>query len=162
MTRLISSRRVVALVAVVLVALAAVDVKLWREARHDEDLTAARADARAQAETRLPQLLGYSSKSLDADLARANAMTTGDFHDDYARILEEVVAPTAIEQKITTGVRVDGIGVVEADVDRVVVLAFLTQTTISGAGAPVLRGSRVEVTMAQDDGAWLIAGLEPV
>lgn len=40
--------------------------------------------------------------------------------------------------------------------------AFLTQTTISGAGAPVLRGSRVEVTMAEDDGTWLIAGLEPV
>jgi len=28
--------------------------------------------------------------------------------------------------------------------------------------APVLRGSRVEVTMAKEDGTWLIAGLEPV
>lgn len=162
MTRFLLSRRVVVLVAIVLMALAAADVKLWRDARHDDDLTAARADARAEAEARLPQLLGYSNRSLKADLARANTMTTGDFHDDYARILEEVVAPTATEQKITTSVRVDGVGVVEADVDRVVVLAFLTQTTISGAGTPVLRGSRVEVTMAEEDGTWLIAGLEPV
>jgi len=162
MTRYLLRRRVVVLVAIVLMALAAADVKLWRDARHDDDLTAARADARAEAEVRLPQLLGYSSGSLRADLARANTMTTGDFHDDYGRVLEQVVAPTAVELKITTSVRVDGLGVVEADVDRVVVLAFLTQTTISGAGAPVLRGSRVEVTMAKDDGTWLIAGLEPV
>lgn len=73
-----------------------------------------------------------------------------------------MVAPTAQEQKITTRVRVDAVGVVEADVDRVVVLAFLTQTTTSGTGAPVLRGSRVEVTMHHEDEAWLIAGLEPV
>lgn len=162
MTRLLLNRRVVALAAIVPVTLAAADVKLWRDARHDDDLTSARADARAEAESRLPQLLGYSSRSLKADLARASTMTTGEFHDDYSRILEEVVGPTAIEQKITTSVRVDGLGVVEADVDRVVVLAFLTQTTISGTGAPVLRGSRVEVTMANDDGTWLIAGLEPV
>lgn len=162
MTSLLLSRRTVVLVAIVLVALAAADVKLWRDAGNGDELSAVRADARAEAEARLPQLLGYSSKSLETDLARANTMTTGAFHDDYSRILEEVVAPTAIEQKITTRVRVDGIGVVQADVDRVVVLAFLTQTTISGAGAPVLRGSRVEVTMAPDDGTWLIAGLEPV
>ena len=162
MTRLLPRRGIVALVAVILAALAVIDVTLWRDARDDDDLTAARADARAEAESRLPQLLGYSSRSLKADLVRANTMTTGDFHDDYSRILEEVVGPTAVEQKITTSVRVDGLGVVEADVDRVVVLAFLTQTTISGAGAPVLRGSRVEVTMANDDGTWLIAGLEPV
>lgn len=162
MTRLLQRRGIVALVAVILAALAVIDLTLWRDARDDDDLTSARADARAEAESRLPQLLGYSSHSLKADLARANTMTTGDFHDDYSRILEEVVRPTAIEQKITTSVRVDGLGVVEADVDRVVVLAFLTQTTISGAGAPVLRGSRVEVTMANEDGTWLIAGLEPV
>lgn len=111
----------------------------------------------------LPQLLGYSHKSLETDLDRALGTTTGAFHDDYQRVLKKVVEREAAKQKIDTSVVIDALGVVRASTDRVVVLAFLTQKTSTAQNlVPSVTGSRVEVTLIRSSGHWLISGLRPL
>lgn len=157
------SPRLWAGVGLVLAALLALNLWLLDERDDDAGIGAARAAALEEARTRVPTLLSYSSDTLADDLARAKEQTTGDFGDDYATLLDDVVLPNARRHEISTDAVVEASAVVDAADDEVVVLVFLTQTTLSqGAAVPQVSGSRIEVTMAEVDGRWLIAGLEPV
>lgn len=124
--------------------------------------TDARAAALAAAKERVPELLSYDAATLDDDLSRAHAQTTGSFADDYGKILDDVVRPNAAERKISTAAKVSAAGVVSGGRERVVVLLFLTQTTTSGAKDSSVSGSRVEVTMEPAGDGWKIAGLKPL
>ena len=155
-------RALLAVLGLLLAALTVTDFVLVRSADQKDALARSRVEALAEAKTRLPDLLGYSYETLAADLARANQNTTGKFHDDYAKVLTDVVAPTASAQKTKTQVEVNDAAVVSATVHKVVVLAFLTQTTTAGGGAPSISGSRVEVTLEEVGDRWLIAGLLPL
>lgn len=159
----ITTRVVAALVLCVLASLAVVDVLTWRQAARAQEAASAGEQALDEAGERVPHLLTYSWSSLAEDFARANRMTTGAFHDEYAQVLDEVVAAPARKQKIVTRVAVDHAGLVSSAEDEAVVLVFLTQTTRrKGSSGPVVSGSRVEVTMRHVAGEWLIAGLEPL
>lgn len=149
---------VLALVA----ALVAVNVGLLLQARTARADDRSREQAMAAAEQRLPLLLGYNAGSLAEDLATAGEQTTGAFDADYAKILDEVVKPRAMEAGVTTQAEVRGTAVVSSSDDEVVVLAFLTQSTTTRGGTPTIAGSRVEVTMKRAGGGWKVAGLEPV
>lgn len=151
--------RVVAAAAVLLLGAAVALTVLAARAVSVEE---ARDEAVASARTRIPTLLSYQHTDLEADLKAALATTTGGFKDDYRQILDEVVSPTAAQKKIDTAADVTAIGVVEAERDRVVVLAFVTQTTVAEGSAPSVTGSRVEVTLVPVGDDWLISGLEPV
>jgi Mce-associated membrane protein len=146
------------LVALVLAAVAVVGNQ--RASARDE----ARDAALEAARTRVPALLSYDAATLAEDLERAGEQTTGDFEADYQKILDEVVSPTAGKRGISTRAEVAQAGVVsgDGDGDGVVVLVLLTQTTSANDQGPTVSGSRVEVTLRQDDGDWKIAGLEPV
>jgi Mce-associated membrane protein len=122
----------------------------------------ARTDALAAAKTRVPILLSYRKATLDEDLDRALAQTTGSFADDYRKILTDVVKPTAARRGISTEASVSAAGVVRGDRDEVVVLIFLTQTTTADPGRSSVSGSRVEVTLERSGDDWKIAGLKPV
>lgn len=124
--------------------------------------TDARADALAAAKQRVPALLSYENATLDDDLRRALAQTTGAFTADYGTLLDDVVKPTATARRISTSASVNAAGVVSGGRDRVVVLLFLTQTTVGGRGGSSVSGSRVEVTMARAGDDWKIAGLKPL
>ncbi|TQK68367.1 MULTISPECIES: h domain protein [unclassified Nocardioides] len=155
------------ILAAVVLALLALAVAVTLGAQRAADLTEARADALAAAKERVPALLGYDAATLDADLATADDQTTGGFHADYGKILDEVVEPTAAQRGISTTAAVNAAGVVRGTRDRVVVLLFLTQTTTAakgedgGKGGTSVSGSRVEVTMKRVGDGWKIAGLEP-
>ncbi|NYI11572.1 hypothetical protein [Nocardioides marinus] len=125
-----------------------------REAAADEALQSVR--------TRLPDLLSYRYATLEDDLENALRQTTGDFTDDYAALIDEVVRPTATQRRIVTEAVVNAAGVVSVDSDaEVVVLVFLTQsTTTKNTEEPAVSGSRVEVTMRRTDSEWLIADLQ--
>jgi len=125
-------------------------------------LSEARDAASANASKRLPVLLSYEHGTLEADLDKAIAQTTGGFRDEYRKVLDEVVTPTATRKKVDTSAVVSGVGVVSAERERVVVLAFLTQTTSTNGGAPSVAGSRVEVTMVPVGDTWLVSDLKPV
>lgn len=146
-------------------ALVAVNVGLLLQARSARADDRSRDQAMAAVEKRLPLLLGYNAGSLEEDLATASEQTTGAFHADYAKILDEVVKPRATEAGVTTQAEVRGTAVVSSTDDEVVVLAFITQSTSSGGssgGTPSIAGSRVEVTMKRAGNDWKVAGLEPV
>lgn len=122
----------------------------------------ARTDALAAARSRVPALLSYKSSTLDDDLDRALAQTTGSFTDDYGQILTDVVKPTAKRRGISTEASISAAGVVSGDRDEVVVLLFLTQTTTAKGDRSSVSGSRVEVTLKRSGDDWKIAGLQPV
>ncbi|MFC5731494.1 MULTISPECIES: h domain protein [Nocardioides] len=122
----------------------------------------ARADALDAAKTRVPVLLSYDKTTLDEDLDRARAQTTGSFADDYEKILTEVVEPTAKRRGISTKATVSAAGVVSGDRDEAVVLLFLTQNTTAKGNRSSVSGSRVEVTLKRTGDDWKIAGLKPV
>lgn len=147
---------------VLLIAAVAVDVVLTLRTRERERVQAAATSAMAQAQTRLPTLLSYSSATLDDDLEAAVASATGSFRADYRTVLETVVRPNAESGRVSTVASVDALSVVRADADRVVVLAFLTQTTTTGRSDPTTSQSRVEATMERVGGSWLVADLDPV
>jgi len=131
-------------------------------AQRGQGLNEARAAASASASKRLPVLLSYQHDTLKADLDKAIAQTTGGFREDYRKVLDTVVTPTATRKQVDTAASVSGIGVVSSERDRVVVLAFITQTTSTAGGAPSVSGSRVEVTMVKAGNTWLVSGLKPV
>src|SRR5690606_7835752 len=105
-------RRLAPVVALVLAAALAGTAAFG--AHRAAGLTTARADALAAATARVPDLLSYRAASLEEDLDRALAQTTGDFTADYQRILEDAVEPTARKRKISTAAVVSAAGVVSA------------------------------------------------
>ncbi|GAA3686050.1 hypothetical protein GCM10022237_50670 [Nocardioides ginsengisoli] len=150
-------------VAAVLLVLAVVAAVVAGVGAHRAAATAdARSDALAAARKRVPELLSYENATLDDDLRRALAQTTGGFTADYGKLLDDVVKPTAAARRISTSASVSAAGVVSGGRERVVVLLFLTQTTVGGQGGSSVSGSRVEVTMKPDGDDWKIAGLKPL
>jgi Mce-associated membrane protein len=131
-------------------------------AHRAQQVEAARRAAVSSAEHRLPALLSYRHDRLDRDLARAVDQTTGSFHDEYQELVTRTVRPTAERREVDTTATVSGAGVVRASDDRVVVLVFLTQSTVTAGDAPVVSGSRVEVTLQRVGDDWLLSALEPV
>lgn len=157
------SRRWLAIGLAAVLVLAVMDVVLVQRTRHAESVDVSRADATKSASKRVPEMLSYSYKTLDADLAKAKKNTTGNFRKDYATLLSKVVAPNAKDKQITTDAVVTGSSVVKASADKVVVLLFLTQSTQGAKGTtPLVSGSRVNVTMTKSRSDWLVSALTPV
>lgn len=149
-----------AIVALVVLALAAA-VVFGVLADRSSDSARDRADALAAAKSRVPVLLSYDHRTLEADLARSKDQTTGRFRTDYTKLLDGPVAKAAIQKQISTKAALSGAGVVEATGSRVTVLVFLTQTTVAPGAEPSVSASRVEVTMKRDGNGWKVAGLAP-
>lgn len=120
-----------------------------------------RNDALAQAQVRVPMLLSYANATLRSDLARSEDQTTGQFHSDFAKLVDQIITPTATEKKISTAATVTGAGVVSSSGSTVEVLVFLTQKTTAPGAADSSNTSRVVVTMKQVGSTWKIAGLQP-
>ena len=108
-----------------------------------------------------PELLDYNYKTIDADIARAQSVTTGDYWAQNS--LAQTLTPAVVQQQAGTTTVVDSAGVADAQPDRVVVLVFLTQTTTGKALQTPRVDSRVaRVTAQLVQGHWLIAGFEPI
>lgn len=108
-----------------------------------------------------PKLLNFDYRTIDADIARAQSVTTGEYWVQNG--LADTLKPVVVAQEASTQTVVQAAGVADAQPDRVVVLVFLNQTT-SGNNLPAPRvDSRVaRVTAARADGTWLLAGFEPL
>lgn len=108
-------------------------------------------------------ILSYQPGTAEKDLgAAARDRLTGKFLDDYTQLIKTVVVPDAKQKGIAAAARVPAAAVVSAHGDRVVVLAYVDQTTAVGKEAPVQTNSSVRVSMERVDGRWLIAGFEPM
>jgi Mce-associated membrane protein len=158
-----------AILSVVLVAgLTAVGVLGWqyREARATEQ---ARVQALAAARTAAPVVLSYDHRHLDRDFARARALLTGKFREEYGRTTKTVVGPTAKKYEgvvKASVVRPPGGGapaasVVSASPDRAVVLLFVNQVTestqVTGSRVDL---NRVRMTVDRTPDGWKVSAVD--
>jgi Mce-associated membrane protein len=152
----------VVLVAVAVVAALAVTAGLLvARARGDERVEEARTAALAAGERHAVTLLSYDHRHLDRDFARAEAVLTGSFADDYARTTEKVVRPTAEQVKAVVTAEVVSSSVVRASADRVVLLLFVDQTTTSTRlDGPKVDLNRVRMTLTRAGGQWLVSAVD--
>ncbi|WP_068270167.1 hypothetical protein [Aldersonia kunmingensis] len=158
------SRRIVFAVLGVLIVAAAIAVGflvpgyLDNQATEDARVAAPEAAAR-QAEA----MLGYQFDTVEAELPKAADGLTGDFKDEYAQLINEVIIPGAKEKQLTVKVSVQAKGVVNASPDDVTVLLFVNQVT-TGKDTPqaVASGSRIRMNMHKEDGVWLTSELTPL
>ncbi|WP_406727023.1 hypothetical protein WJ438_23720 [Streptomyces sp. GD-15H] len=155
-----------ALVLVVgLVAVAVLGLQ-YRDARRAD---AARDEALAAARKAAPVVLSYDHRHLERDFSRALAHLTGDFREEYRRTTKTVVAPTAAKYRgvvKATVVEPPGGGapaasVVSAAPDRVVVLLFVNQVTVSTqVTGPRLDLNRVRMTLSRTSQGWKVSGVD--
>ncbi|MER6732387.1 hypothetical protein [Streptomyces puniciscabiei] len=163
-------RRVLtAVLGVVLVAGLVVAAVLGWQYREGRQAEQARGAALAAARKAAPVVLSYDYRHLDRDFARARALLTGHFRDQYGRTTKTVVAPTATKYhgvvKATVATPADGgapaVSVVSAAPDRAVVLLFVNQVTESTQVAePRLDLNRVRMTLTRTSGGWKVSGVD--
>ena len=151
----------VALTALLVVAAVVVTV-LDRQQQQVDD---ARAAALEQARTAAETVLSYGYETLDEDFEEALALSTGQFREDYEQTSEGAVRDVATQTRAEVRADVVSAGVVQASADRVVVLLFVDQTTVSNRlDRPQTDQNRVRLTMVrstEDTGpAWLVEQVE--
>lgn len=149
------------LAALLVAALAVTAVLVLQHRQHTAQQRAAEG-ALAAARTAAVTVLSYDYRHLDADFAAATALTTQPFTGEYERTTAKAVRPVAEKNQAVVSATVSAAGVVSAETDRVVVLAFVNQTTRSSrVERPQVDQNRVELTMVRADGGrWLVAGVK--
>lgn len=151
----------VALTALLVVAAVVVTVLDRQQRRIDDAGAAALEQSRTAAET----VLSYGYTTLDEDFAEAVALSTGQFREDYERTSEGAVRDVATQTQAEVRADVISAGVVSASADRVVVLLFVDQTTVSNRlDRPQTDQNRVRLTMVRSAAAggpaWLVEQVE--
>jgi hypothetical protein len=115
----------------------------------------------------LPIVLSYDFRTLDEGLDSAAGQMTDSFAGEFCDTFDKTVRAMATSKKAVTNASVRGAGVVRADNDKAVVLAYVDQVLVSGkqakgANAPVkVSQSRVLVELRRDDGDWRIDAINP-
>lgn len=133
-------------------------------ASRQASVEAARSTAKDAAEKNVATLLSYDHRSLPNDLPDRESLLAGPFKTEYASLVRDVVTPAAQRDQLQSQANVASVGVVDdADADEVRVLMFVNQTSVSTASPdPMLSGSRVRVTMQNENGVWRVSELKPV
>jgi Mce-associated membrane protein len=107
-------------------------------------------------------MLSYRPDTAQNDLDAAKNRMTGAFRDSYSSLVDDVVAPAAIQKVITAQATVPASASVSATPDHAVVLIFVNQSVTVGTEPPTSTNSSVRVTLDRVDGRWLISGFDPV
>ena len=93
-------------------------------------------------------LLSYKPDTVEQQLGAARDLLTGDFRDSYTSLTNDVVIPGAKQKQISAVATVPAVASVSADPRHAVVLVFVNQTVVVGAG----RADRHRVQCAGDAG----------
>jgi Mce-associated membrane protein len=132
-------------------------------ASHRHALDSARRDAVTAATDSLATVLSYDYRHLDRDFARSEAQLTPGFKGKYDQTIADGVRPLAGKYKVVVTAQVTAAAPVQGDADRVVVLAFVSQTvTNTQLTAPRLDRPRMNVTMVHKGDRWLIGDINPI
>lgn len=117
----------------------------------------------AAASSATATLLTYAPETIDADLASARELMTGEFATYYGGFTAEVVAPAAREKGVKAEAAVIDSALMELHPDRAKVLVFLKQQTASRERPEAaVTASSVAVTVTKVDGKWLVSAFDPV
>ncbi len=126
--------------------------------REQDAVAEATRSAPAAAERASAAILSYGYQSLDADEKAAERYMTSAYKKKYADTFDRLVRPNASKVKAKVEAEVKASGVAHADADRVNVLLYVNQTTTSTAnsGEPQVALNRVQLSMVEVDGTWLV------
>jgi Mce-associated membrane protein len=119
--------------------------------------------ALAAARAAVQRISSYDYRSIGSDITAAKADTTGRFAAQYAEAAPRLLSE-ARQLKAIVQASVVSDGVVSASAHDVVVLLFVNQATVRelpGQRSPTTRidQSRVQVTMTEVRGRWLVSAL---
>jgi Mce-associated membrane protein len=154
-----SRARIVALSVAVLLAAMLAGTFFWLDHQKTAADRAGR-DGMAASVRAAETILSYDHRKIDADVAAASKLTTGQFRKDYTDT-SKTVTPIAKEYKAVVKATVKASSVVSAAPERVVVLLFVDQSTQSTRvqGTQVDQ-ARVRITMQKVGDEWLAAKVE--
>jgi len=125
-------------------------------------LNSARSAATAAARQHIVNLDSLSWKTIDADLARVLAGSTGTFKDQFTRAQKDL-KPVIVQRKSTSTGKVLFAGVVRADTDTATVLVAVDRTVKDSTDtAGAVAHDRWRVDLEKHDGRWLVSDLQPV
>jgi len=129
--------------------------RLTDTASQEQVLSAAREATEA--------LLSYSPEEVDADVAAAKALLTGDFLQKYTEFADTVVVPAAKGRGVKTEANVARAAMSQMRPGDARVLIFVNQVTTSKERpTPALATSSVMVTLVRSDGRWLVSEFNPI
>ncbi|MBJ8345758.1 h domain protein [Antrihabitans sp. YC2-6] len=152
-----------ALSGIVLVALLIVGGIALSTYIDNRQIADARTSAVDSASEKVVAMLGYDYETAESSLPTAAEGLTGDFREEYLKLIQDSIIPGAKEKQLTVKVSVQGAAVISATPDTVDVLIFLNQVTTNiDNPQAVTTGSRLRVSMQHVDGEWLISQLAPI
>jgi len=144
---------------------AAVVLLVFRQ-QADRHVQSARHDALLAASHIVRDVLSYDYRTVDQDVARARAETTGVFAKQYAATVPQFRAAARQTRTIVLA-RPHASGVISASRHDVVLLMFVDQASVKqprGSATPDYRRdqSRVRVTLTRVGDRWLMSQLATV
>jgi Mce-associated membrane protein len=108
-------------------------------------------------------LLSYKPDTLNQDFEAAKSHLSGDFRNYYDQFTKQVITPAAQSKGVTTTAQVVGAAATELHRNSAVVLIFVNQVTTSKERPdPSMASSSVLVSVAKQQGDWLITKFDPV
>lgn len=130
----------------------------WKRMQQHDQIADNIRTAPAAAEQAAATILAYDYESLEADRDAAAALMTPEYREEYVETFDDLVLEAARERKAQVEADVRASGVAAAGPDRVEVLLFVNQTTVSTAnsGEPQTALNRVVLAMERVDGAWRV------
>ena len=116
--------------------------------------------ARSAAERAVVPVLSYDYRTLEEDVAAAQAYMTSDFRDQYDQMVAGILDGNAESRKAVVQTEVVDSAVVRTGQDRVDVLLFVDRpTTNADDTEPIVYKDQVTLQMRRVDGEWLVADL---
>lgn len=143
-------------------ALVAVSVWLLWDTSARNDAERAGTEAVAAARESIVAMGSYTPDTAEQNLTSARDRLTGAFAEAYTQAIQTVAIPNAKGRKMSSAVSVPALGVVSADADHAVLLAYVDQTLTVAGETPVANPARYRVSMDKVDGRWLIAGFDQI
>jgi Mce-associated membrane protein len=130
----------------------------WKRMQQNDQVADNIRTAPGAAEQAAATILAYDYESLEADRDAAAALMTPEYREEYVETFDDLVLDAARERKAQVEADVRASGVAAAGPDRVEVLLFVNQTTVSTAnsGEPQTALNRVVLAMERVDGAWRV------
>ena len=152
--------------SVVAALLAAACVALFLVARAEKadraELRSAREAASAAAGELVVNLDALSASTVDADMKRVIAGSTGTFKSQFTKSQKEL-RDYIVKAKISSEGELRSVAVVRSDTDTATVLVAVDRTFKDSTHKDgVVANDRWKVTLEKHGGRWLVAELEPV
>lgn len=160
----VSRWRIIAVALLVIASGAMLATLYVSQYRVDSQTDAAAEEAAVDAaSTATATLLSYTPETIDAALAAARSVMTGEFATYYGGFTSEVVAPAARDRGVKAQAHVIDSALMDIQPDQAKVLVFLKQETASRERPEAaVTASSVAVTVTKVDGTWLVSAFDPV